>query len=220
VTGNSGRPGYDTCGGKTRAGGRCTRPAGWGTQHPGIGSCKLHSGSTPNGRAHAERVEAERACAALGIPIRTTPAQALRDELDRAVGAVAWLREQVAKLPEADLFWGRTGRVIRTNPGGGAQPGQPQVELTEAARPHPLLALLLDERKRAAGVAVEMSRLRIEDRQAQIDKELGHLVVEWMSAVLGDLGHDVRDPAIGEIVARRAREIEAPPPVLRVVPDG
>src|SRR3990172_7648888 len=25
----------------------CTRPAGWGTDHPGVGRCKLHGGSSP-----------------------------------------------------------------------------------------------------------------------------------------------------------------------------
>jgi hypothetical protein len=29
----------------------CTRPAGWGTPHPGEGRCKLHGGSTPTGIA-------------------------------------------------------------------------------------------------------------------------------------------------------------------------
>lgn len=37
------------CGGKTRSGGLCRRPAGWGTKHPGDGRCKLHAGSTPRG---------------------------------------------------------------------------------------------------------------------------------------------------------------------------
>lgn len=33
------------CGGKTRSGTSCRRPAGWGTDHPGEGKCKLHGGS-------------------------------------------------------------------------------------------------------------------------------------------------------------------------------
>lgn len=37
------------CGAKKRKGGICTRPAGWGTEHPGEGRCKLHSGSSPRG---------------------------------------------------------------------------------------------------------------------------------------------------------------------------
>jgi hypothetical protein len=40
---------YATCDAKTRAGGKCQRPAGWGTDHPGEGRCKLHGGCVPGG---------------------------------------------------------------------------------------------------------------------------------------------------------------------------
>src|SRR5689334_21056250 len=33
------------CGRKTKSGGRCTQPAGWGTDHVGSGACKLHGGN-------------------------------------------------------------------------------------------------------------------------------------------------------------------------------
>lgn len=35
------------CGAKKRGGGTCTQVAGWGTDHPGQGRCKLHGGKTP-----------------------------------------------------------------------------------------------------------------------------------------------------------------------------
>jgi len=36
------------CGARLRQGtGRCRRPAGWGTHHPGVGVCKLHGGAAP-----------------------------------------------------------------------------------------------------------------------------------------------------------------------------
>lgn len=39
---------YPICGGKRRQQeGVCTRPAGWGTDHPGQGRCKLHGGANP-----------------------------------------------------------------------------------------------------------------------------------------------------------------------------
>lgn len=37
------------CGAKTRSGGQCGRPAGWGTGHVGAGRCKYHGGKSPNG---------------------------------------------------------------------------------------------------------------------------------------------------------------------------
>lgn len=47
------------CGRPKRQGeGTCTRPAGWGTDHQGYGACKLHGGSTPNGRKNAQTAAA------------------------------------------------------------------------------------------------------------------------------------------------------------------
>lgn len=37
------------CGGKTRSGSPCKRPAGWGTDHVGTGKCKLHGGASKKG---------------------------------------------------------------------------------------------------------------------------------------------------------------------------
>lgn len=41
------RKSYEICGAKTRSGTPCQKPAGWGTNHAGIGKCKLHGGATP-----------------------------------------------------------------------------------------------------------------------------------------------------------------------------
>lgn len=44
------------CGAKTRSGGRCKKPAGWGTKHPGSGRCRLHGGCStgpPKGSKNA-----------------------------------------------------------------------------------------------------------------------------------------------------------------------
>lgn len=48
---------------KQRAGGLCQRPAGWGTDHPGTGRCKLHGGATPG--AHRAEYNEARAVAEL-----------------------------------------------------------------------------------------------------------------------------------------------------------
>lgn len=36
----------EKCGAKNRSGGQCARPAGWGTNHAGVGKCKLHGGAS------------------------------------------------------------------------------------------------------------------------------------------------------------------------------
>lgn len=46
------------CGANTRQGGQCKKPAGWGTPHPGIGTCRFHLGSTKLHIRSAARVAA------------------------------------------------------------------------------------------------------------------------------------------------------------------
>mgnify|MGYP001172356705 FL=1 len=48
------------CGAKTRAGTPCRKPAGWGTDHPGDGRCKLHAGCSPRGADHPNFKHGER----------------------------------------------------------------------------------------------------------------------------------------------------------------
>ena len=52
------------CGAKTRSGGQCQQPAGWGTQHVGQGRCKLHGGNAGapiiTGRYSIKRTELAR----------------------------------------------------------------------------------------------------------------------------------------------------------------
>src|SRR6202035_4558885 len=42
---------------KTNGSGLCGHAAGWGTDHPGFGRCKLHGGSVPNGIKAASEAE-------------------------------------------------------------------------------------------------------------------------------------------------------------------
>jgi hypothetical protein len=37
----------NVCGANKKSGGTCRRPSGWGTDHPGVGRCKLHGGASP-----------------------------------------------------------------------------------------------------------------------------------------------------------------------------
>jgi hypothetical protein len=77
---------------------KCRKAPGFGTSHPGSGSCKLHAGSTPNGVAHAANERAVRVLASLGLPIPKKPREALLELVCEAAGNVAFLRQQVAAL--------------------------------------------------------------------------------------------------------------------------
>jgi hypothetical protein len=47
------------CGKGTRRGSQCTQVAGWGTDHPGVGPCKLHGGATPSRHGRYSGIQRE-----------------------------------------------------------------------------------------------------------------------------------------------------------------
>ncbi len=83
----------------------CRKPAGWGTDHVGFGSCKLHGGATPSHTKHAER---ERAVWQQFLLDEMDPSlrvvRQLRDGEDVAardrIRAASWLVEQARTLVE------------------------------------------------------------------------------------------------------------------------
>lgn len=90
------------CGAKKRNGLPCGRSAGWGTDHPGHGSCKHHAGSTYQGRVGSAG-EAIR----LTRPLPITPSQGLLGVLHLAAGQLAYVNERVSEIEESDMFLAR-----------------------------------------------------------------------------------------------------------------
>lgn len=99
------------CNAKTRQGGKCGRPAGWGTDHVGVGACKLHAGSTPNGRKAAVAARIRTVVEALRIetPPGVTPVEAIERELARSALLVDAIRRKLVDHLAGDegaLVWG------------------------------------------------------------------------------------------------------------------
>jgi hypothetical protein len=104
---DSGRDRLPRCGADTGHG-SCKQPAGWGTEHVGIGRCKLHGGSTPSHVVAARQVQAREAVVTYGLPVDVSPAEALLEEVRWTAGHVVWLRERVQALEAdgvADSVW-------------------------------------------------------------------------------------------------------------------
>ncbi|MFC5066188.1 HGGxSTG domain-containing protein [Actinomycetospora atypica] len=91
------------CGARCRDGTPCEGVAIRGGQR-----CRMHGGAAPAVRDAAtrrsEEVAVERAVHKYGKPRRTTPVQALEEELDRTQGHVDWLAEQVGRYPEEPVW--------------------------------------------------------------------------------------------------------------------
>lgn len=91
------------CGAKKRGSeGFCGLRAGWGTDHPGVGRCKLHGGSTGAHRRNAQLVRARRDVEAWGGREDVSPPEALLDLVRSKAAEVAYWEERVAGLSDVE----------------------------------------------------------------------------------------------------------------------
>lgn len=196
MTPPSGGDGRDSkhCGAKKRQGeGTCTRPAGWGTDHVGIGRCKLHGGRTPDHIKQANVVKAERAVATYGLPREVAPDVALLEEVHRTAGHVAWLAEVVGQLEQGEVTWGlaeETDAPI-TDGGGG-------VTTKHKAAVNVWVKLYQDERRHLAAVCRDALAAGIAERQVRLAEQQGALLAGAVSRILDALG---LSPAQRELVS-------------------
>ena len=195
------------CGARRRDGGSCQNGSGARTDHPGSGSCWLHTGATQTGRKYAQRVAVASAAERLGLPVATTPALALQAGLDRTNGIVAWLLAQIAALAPDDLTWGTTQRRIRPGQAGEA----PLIEVIQSREVHPLYALYAEAEQRLARIAAEMSRLGIEQRQQALLEMVGARLADGLDRALADAGVPV---------GQRARVLQLLPGALSSTDGG
>jgi hypothetical protein len=192
------------CGAKKRQGeGTCTRPAGWGTDHVGIGRCKLHGGRTPDHMKHARTEIARQAVATYGLPREVAPDVALLEEVHRTAGHVAWLAEVVGGLERDEVTWGlaeETDAPI-TDGGGG-------VTTKHKASVNVWVQLYQQERKHLASVCRDALAAGIAERQVRLAEQQGALLAGAVSRILDALDLSVvQRELVAVVVPRELRAI-------------
>lgn len=186
------------CGAKKRQGaGTCRRPAGWGTDHPGHGNCKLHGGSTSNGRKSAQKEIAKEAVTRYGLPREVDPDEALLEEVHRTAGHVAWLGQVVAALEKKQITHGVTKTVQLAN-------GDKVIEAK--ATVNVWLRLYQDERDRLVRVCRAAIEAGIAERRVRIAEQQAVMLAAVVKGILADLGHSLDDPHVQETVRMRLIE--------------
>lgn len=162
----------------------CKRPAGTGTEHPGVGSCKFHLGTTRNhGTAARERM-AHLALLRLGRPAQTAdPAEELLAMVREAVGNVACLRDLVGELGE---------------PAAGADRAMYGPDHLGDLRLHPLLPLYETWCTLAVKYSAEAVKAGLADRLVKVEEQRTELIARAMMAFMDD-------PELG--LSRDQREI-------------
>lgn len=181
--------GKPKCGGPRKHGaGPCTRPAGWGTSHAGVGRCKLHGGSTPShvkaGAAALAEQETRAVLAQLDVPPVNDPLTALAE---LAGQVVAWQRALAEKVNELT--------ALRFEDDKGAEQLHSHVALYERAM------------DRCGTVLATMAKLNIDERLARITEQQADRVIAAIDAALELADVDITRRGEAKLtVARLLRE--------------
>jgi hypothetical protein len=171
-----------TCGAAKRNGEPCGRDAGWGTDHPGTGRCKMHTGSTRAGQIAAATQE-------LGMakPANITPGQALQGVMTLAAGQLLFATDKVSALDEDKLF------VKGNKLDSGA------FEMI----PHKWVELQRQCMDRLAKYAKLAADAGIAERQTQLQETQMQLITQLMEAVFDEIGLSKRQrAAVGPAIRR------------------
>ena len=196
------------CGGEKRKGGKCGRPAGWGTVHPGVGTCKLHGGSAPAAELKGLIELARREQHVMGAPLSIEPQDAILECIRIAAGEVSHASERIAELEEDDAV----GPVVthslrRVDAGERSYKNTSSAEqLTADTRSGPpALHIWIIVRQRAMDRLVNYSfaalKAGIEERRVRVAEQQGMLLAQAIQGILRELHVDQR-PEVAGIVRR------------------
>lgn len=169
----------------------CRRTAGWGTNHPGVGRCKNHGGSSPRAQLSGVIELARREAAVMGVPLDIDPHEAILECIRISAGEVQYASERIAELEEADAV----GAIVTTHERPlkhekGAESysetvvetmrGQPAAHIWIEIR-HQAMDRLAKYSKTALDAGVDERRVRIAEAQAM-------MLAAAIRGILEDLG--------------------------------
>lgn len=183
----------------------CTHPAGFGTDHVGIGKCKFHGGCTPTGRGAAAKAAVRMKVAFLGDLTAVEdldPSDALLSVVRNTAAVVAWLQERLAAWDRED-FEPETVQILNKD---GDVTGTKLVDEFGLQR-SAYLSVYGEERDRLARSAKMALDAGIAERQVRIAEQVGGAVVQVLRGVVADLGFDPEDAKVQQIVQGRLLQL-------------
>ena len=175
--------------------GLCRQPAGWGTQHTGIGRCKRHAGSTEEHNKHAQVIAAREAQVTYGLPREVDPHTALLEEVHRTAGHVAWLALVIQSYEDPDALAFGKGTQVRKGDSWGDTP-------IRHAAPAVWLDLYARERRHLADVCKTAIACGIAERQVKLAEQHGEVIARVMKdfakALAAQYGFDADDAPVSK----------------------
>lgn len=179
----------------------CTRPAGWGTSHPGIGFCKLHRGTT---KLHTKAMEERQELLAARDKVKLWggktdihPAKALLDLVQWKASEVEYWRFRVAQLAEQDMTWG----IVKVKTGGDDD------GTTEEAKPHIALEMLRRAEQDLANYAAASLKAGVDESLVAIARNQASQLIFVIRRLLNDPRVTV-DGVVDDLVVESIGDLE------------
>ena len=158
------------CGAKRRDGETdCRRPAGWGTNHPGWGRCKLHGGATVSHGESAALAQAAATAQAFGVPRDVDPITGMLEMYHQTMGLIDFVEAQCMQLLPAEMVWGVV-KEKRTGEGEGGEEGLTPVEREYAPGIHIWIKLFEVWHDRAFSEAERILKLDLDSRRVELSQ--------------------------------------------------
>lgn len=166
------------CGAKRRQGpdgGTCRRPAGWGTDHGGVGRCKYHGGCTPTHGRFAALSIATKVAQLYGAPREDVdPISGLVEELQRSAGLIDSYEAMCMQLLPEQVVYGvisqEEARTVDPEAGAGTDLAPVERKTRSGAVLNIWVKLLDRERDRFAKLCETMVKLDLESRRVTIEQ--------------------------------------------------
>lgn len=150
----------------------CGMPAGWGTDHNGIGRCAHHGGNHPRHKQAAQKQlvirELREASMIFGESIEITPEEAILQELYRTNGAVEWYRQKIEALASEST---EATKSTSTD----VDPALAQWTKM-GITPSVWVQLYNEERDRLSQIAKTAAGMGIEERKIRVVEEQGKML--------------------------------------------
>ncbi|MFF0409070.1 hypothetical protein ACFYUY_01370 [Kitasatospora sp. NPDC004745] len=182
------------CGAKTRqetSAESCGLPAGWGTDHAGVGRCKLHGGKTGGQRVKAAHLQAEREVREVLAELDVVPVDDPLTALAQLAGQVVAWQESIAVIVN------RLGDEVRYEGRSGVEQLRAEVGLYERAM------------DRTNTVLATIARLDIDGRLVRIEEAKAQLLMEAVQAGLAAIGVVGEQAAtVKQVMARKLRAVK------------
>lgn len=187
------------CGATKKNGEPCGMDAGWGTDHPGHGTCKLHGGSTPDAILHAAKEQA----IVMGVAVDVEPHEALLQCIRITAGEVMYCQQRIAELQPEEAV-GHPTEIIRRQ---GSTGENGRVDVEEVREKVPMMNIWIRARAASIDRLAKYSKMALDagvnERRVRMAEGMASELAPIIKAIFDELELTERQREIAPAILKR-----------------